>query len=125
MPMSIVEVGALELGAMEFEHVTSRIIWDGAHVKLADTKGHHAAAAVNVVVDVDLSGSVPAYHAAGDVAGFNWKEGKVDADLSLDTFGSGLETIANLRAEGSFKARNVDPDYPFHAEGCFQFAWGE
>ena len=117
-----VELGVLDLGPMEFDHLSSRVIWDGTHIKLADLKGHHGLSALNAAADVDVSGNSPAYVVAGDVTGFSWKDGKVDADLSLDTSGAGLETLANLHAEGSFKAHNVDPDYP-SIEGCFQFGF--
>jgi hypothetical protein len=118
----MIDVGLLDLGEYSFDHFTSRVIWDDTHVKLAGAKARFDGASVAAVLEVDLTGNAPAYHAAGDVAGLAWKGGKVDADLSMDTSGAGLETLANLRAEGSFRARGVDMEYN-SMEGCFQFGW--
>lgn len=116
----IVDIAAMDLGTVEFDHVTSRVIWDGPHVKLAAAKAHTSGGSVAALLEADLTGNAPAYHAAGDVAGMAWKGGKVDADLSLDTSGAGLETLSNLRAEGSFNARGMDANYT-SMQGCFQF----
>jgi hypothetical protein len=119
----LIEAASVNLGGLDFEHVTSRMIWDGVHVKLADTKARYAAANLAALLEADLSGNAPSYHGAGNISGLAWKGGKVDANLTMDTSGAGLETLTNLRAEGSFHARDVDLDYP-SMEGCFQFLWG-
>ncbi len=116
-----IDIGLLDLGGFDFDHLSARVIWDGAHVKLASAKTRFGGAAVDAIVFTDLSGNVPSYHAVGDVTGVTWKAGKVNADVSLDTSGAGLETLANLRAEGSFRARDVDAGYT-SMQGCFQFS---
>jgi hypothetical protein len=116
-----IDVGLLDLGGFAFDHLSGRVIWDGPRVKLAGAKTHYQGAAVTALVEADLTGNAPSYHASGDVAGLPWKSGRVDADLSADTSGTGLETLANLRAEGSFKTRDVDMDYS-SMQGCFQFS---
>jgi len=111
----------LELGGRAFEHVNSRVIWDGAMVKLTGATARVEAAGVTTQLEADLTGSEPSYHAAGSILGMPWKGGKVDADVVLDTSGSGTAALANLRAEGSFRAKDIDTAYPSIA-GCFQFA---
>jgi hypothetical protein len=117
------DIGTLDLGGFVFDHVTSRVIWDGPHVKLANTSGRYAGSALSALLEADLSGNTPSYHGAGDVTGVPWKGGKVDADLSFDTAGAGLALLSNLRAEGSFRAREIDMEYT-SMKGCFDFAWG-
>jgi hypothetical protein len=118
-----IDIGALDLGGFAFEHMSSRVIWDGAHLKLAGTKAHFSGGSVTALVEADLTASVPLYHAAGSIAGFGWRGGKVSADMTVDTSGAGAETLGNLRADGSFNARGVEMNYT-SMEGCFQFAWG-
>ena len=122
-----IDIGTLALAGLEFDHLTSRLIWDGALVKLAAAKarlaGGPAGATITALIEADLTNLSPLYHGAGEIKGLAWKGGKIDADLSFDTSGAGTETLTNLRAEGSFNARDVDLDYTSMA-GCFQFAWG-
>jgi hypothetical protein len=117
----VIDVGALNLDGFAFDHFSTRVIWDGAHVKLAGAKARHAGGTISAVIDADLSGYAPSYHLAGDVAGIAWKGGKVEADLSADTSGTARDLLANLHSEGSFKARDLDLQYTSMA-GCFQFS---
>jgi hypothetical protein len=119
----IIEIATLDLGGFDFDHFSSRLIWDGAHLKLADTKAHLGAGSVTGLLEADLAGAAPLYHGAGSVAGMPWKGGKVTADMVLDTSGTGGETLTNLRAEGSFTAHDIDAEYP-SMDGCFLFNWG-
>jgi len=78
---------------------------------------------VSAEVEADFTGNVPSYHAVGDATDLTWKAGKINADMSVDTSGLGMDALANFRAEGSFNARDVDPEY-VSIGGCFQFALG-
>ena len=116
------DIGTLDLAGSEFDRFSTRVIWDGAHIKLAAAKARYGEGTVSAVIDADLTGYAPSYHLAGDVKGMAWKSGKMDADLSADTSGAGINMLANLRAEGSFDARDLDMEYTAMA-GCFQFSW--
>ena len=116
----IIEAGTLDLGQFVFDHVSSRVIWDGARLRLAGLKARYETASVGALIEADLTGNAPSYHGSGDVTGLPWKGGKVDADLVADTSGAGVETLGNLRAEGSFRARDVEMNYR-SMQGCFQF----
>jgi len=118
----IIDIGALNLAGSDFDRFTTRVIWDGARIKLAGVRGHYAGGTVTGAIDADLTGHVPSYRLAGDVTGIAWRGGRVDADLSADTSGAGLAMLANLRAEGSFNARALDLEYTSMA-GCFEFSW--
>jgi hypothetical protein len=117
-----IDIGVLDFAGSGFDRFSARVIWDGARIKLAGAKARYAGGTVTAVIGADLTGHVPSYHLAGDVAGIAWKGGKVDADLSADTSGAGIGLLANLRSEGSFNARDLDLDYTSMA-GCFQFSW--
>jgi hypothetical protein len=117
-----VDIGTLSLAGSDFDHFSTRVIWDGTRIKLAGAKAHYDGGTVSGLIDADLTGRVPTYHVAGDVAGIAWRGGKVAADLSADTSGAGTDILANVRAEGSFQARDLDLEYTSMA-GCFQFSW--
>jgi hypothetical protein len=117
----MIDIGTLDLAGADFERFSTRVIWDGARIKLAGAKARYAGGTVTAAIDADLTGHAPSYHLAGDIAGIAWKGGKVDADLSADTSGAGIAMLVNLRAEGSFNARGLDVDYPL-MDGCFQFS---
>jgi len=117
------EIGLLTLGGFDFAHVATRMLWDGPRVKFAGAKARYGNAAVNsAIIEADLNNNAPVYHGAGNVSGVSWKGGKVDADLNLDTAGAGLETLGNLRAEGSFTAHDMNAEYS-SMQGCFLFNW--
>jgi hypothetical protein len=118
----ILDIATLNLAGFDFDHFSTRVLWDGVHLKLAAIKARYAGGAVTAIIDADLTGYVPAYHLAGDVTGIAWKGGKVDADVSADTAGAPKDMLANLHSEGSFKARDLDLDYTSMG-GCFQFSW--
>jgi len=118
----ILEIGALNFAGSDFDRFSTRVIWDGTRIKLAGSKARYAGGAVSGVIDADLTGHAPSYHLAGDVAGIEWKGGKVNADLFADTSGAGAQMLVNVRAEGSFDARGLDLDYS-SMSGCFQLSW--
>ena len=115
------DIGTLDLGGLPFERFSTRMLWDGVHVKMSDAKARYGGGAVQARIDADLTGYTPSYHLAGNAAGIPWKGGKVDADLSADTSGTGKDLLANLHSEGSFKAHDLDLDYE-SMSGCFQFS---
>ncbi len=116
------DIGTLSLAGSDFDHVSTRVIWDGARIKMADTKAHYSGGTVSAIIDADLTGHVPSYHLAGDLAGIAWRGGKVSADLFVDTSGAGADILTNVHAEGSFNARDLDLEYTT-MDGCFQFSW--
>jgi hypothetical protein len=116
------DIGTLNFAGSELERFSTRVVWDGARIKLAGTKARYGGGSVSGAIDMDLTGYAPSYHFAGDVAGVEWKGGRVNSDLTADTSGAGTDMLGNLRAEGSFDARGLDLDYA-SMTGCFQFAW--
>jgi hypothetical protein len=116
------EFGSLVIHDIEFDAVKSRLLWLGPRVKLTAMQARAMGGGVSGLIDIDLSGSSPAYHLAGHLTGIPWKGGKVEAGAAVDTSGTGAQALLNLRAEGDFKARNVDLDYPA-ISGCYQLSW--
>jgi hypothetical protein len=98
------------------------VLWLGPRVKLTAMQARTMGGGVSGLIDIDLSGNSPAYHLAGHLTGVPWKGGKVDAGTAIDTLGTGPQALLNLRAEGDFKARDIDLEYPA-ISGCYQLSW--
>ena len=76
-----------------FNKVIDNVKRDGAKVIAYDvqfTEPSEDPAQDNALIEADLTGNSPAYHATGNVTALPWKGGKMDADLSVDTSGSGF-----------------------------------
>jgi len=105
-----ISVDALRLGAVDLNKVHARLIWNGASATLANISGAIDGGTVNGRLNVDLRAGEPVYHLAGHLKSLAWNGGTYDADASLDTSGTGLALLANLRSEGSFTGQSfTDP----------------
>lgn len=116
------DIAALTIDGFAFEHFKSRLLWDGVQCKLTGAQASFSGGSATARIDADLSGNAPVYHVAGNLKSIAWNNGKVDANFAFDTSGMGRDTLANLRSEGSFEAREIDPDYN-SIKGCYQFGW--
>ncbi|MDE3166413.1 MAG: hypothetical protein KGN36_11465, partial [Acidobacteriota bacterium] len=117
-----VQLGALLLAGARLEKVRTRVLWDVGRVQLENFGAAMVKAAISGDVDVNLRGTRPTYKVVAQVKGFPWQAGKLDADCSMETFGTGMQLLANLTGGGSFTAsgaewgsygvaRNVSGDY--------------
>ncbi len=57
---------------------------------------------------ITLRGSRPSYKLTGNVKGLPWQSGKVDAEGTLETFGTGRQLLANLTTEATFTSSSLD-----------------
>jgi hypothetical protein len=108
-----IEIDSLQLAGGRFEDASARLLWDGARVELVGLKARWEGASLAGRASADLSGAVPAYDAALSVKGLPWMDGTLDADTRVRASG------ASLRAEGSFRARDVSLDASASLSGCF------
>jgi len=72
-----------------------------------------------------LAGARPSYRVAARVKGLGWQSGRLDADGTLETAGTGAQLLANLKADGSFAGTALDfGQGPWrHSSGTFSLAW--
>jgi hypothetical protein len=85
-------------------------------------------AAVSGSVDVNLRGSRPTYKVTAKVKGLAWQAGKLDADGTIETFGTGLQLLGNVTGDGSFAAAGVDwGSYGVarNVSGDYTLAWSQ
>ncbi len=121
-----IQAGAFDLGGVHFTKLRARVIWEGTTVQFAGLQTRFGEAAFNGTATVRLAGRQPAYAVQGKLAGMPWRGGTVGAQGNLSTSGTGADLFANMKAHGSFDAREIDlaaPDAYDSMAGAFDWAW--
>ena len=103
-----VQFDALTLAGHRLENVRARLLWDGTRVELDGIQAKLDNAALSGDLSINLRGARPAYKVAAKVKGLEWQAGKVDAEGTLETFGTGAQLLANLTSEGAFTGAGLD-----------------
>ncbi|MEP6717420.1 MAG: hypothetical protein ABJC09_17760 [Terriglobia bacterium] len=122
----VIQAAALDLGSQHFTKIKTRVIWDGAQVRLSGLQGQLEKAVFSGAGIVDLAERQPNYRLTGKIAGVPWRSGTVEAEASLKTSGTGTELLSNMTAEGAFKGRRIDLaslETWDTIEGQFAWAW--
>ena len=65
-------------------------------------------AAITGRLIVGLRGVQPAYRLTAKLRGLNWQSGKLDAEGTLETSGTGAQLLANLKTEATFTGLALD-----------------
>jgi hypothetical protein len=121
-----VEIDDLLLGGVHLEKFRARVLWDVARVQLDAIHAGLDRAVLTGKLDVNLRGSRPNYRLTAKVKGMKWQSGKVDADSTVETFGTGMQLLTNAAAEGSFSGAAIDLGAlpPLRSvAGDYSFSW--
>jgi hypothetical protein len=103
----LIRIGALTAGDLTMHGVRSRVIWEGGAVQLLALQGRLDEGFFKGAGTLDITKSEPQYKLRGSVQNIAWNNGKVDLVGSVETLGSGLNLLLNLRGEGTFRARGI------------------
>jgi len=103
-----VQIDDLRLAGSHLQNVRARLVWDVTHVELDNLQAKLDRAAITGRLAINLRGSRPSYKLTGKVKGLTWQSGKVDAEGTLETSGTGNELLANLTSEGTFTGSALD-----------------
>lgn len=121
-----IQAASLDLGGARFRKVRARVIWEGTNVQFTGLESQFGDAAFAGGVTVRLAGRQPAYQVEGKLNGLPWRSGTVNAEGMLATSGTGIDLLANMRAQGSFEGKDLDlaalDDYDSIA-GLFEWSW--
>jgi hypothetical protein len=123
-----VAVDTLHLAGLEVRKVRGRLIWTGTSVVLADIAGGLQNGTIRGRLTIDLRGNDPVYRLAGQMKSVEWNGGTFDAEAALDTSGTGMALLANLRSDGSFTGQSFDGaplDQFDSVSGCYALRWAE
>ena len=94
--------------ALTCENFRARLLWDVARVQLDAIQAKVDRGVLTGKLDVNLRGSRPNYKLTSKIKGMSWQSGKVDADSTVETFGTGMQLMTNATAEGSFSGTDLD-----------------
>ena len=121
-----VQIADLSLGGSHLENLRARLVWDVAGVELDGLQARLDHAAITGKLAINLQGNRPSYKLTGKVKGLSWQSGKVDAEGTVETFGTGRQVLANLTSEATFTAAALDfgAISPWHSvSGSANLAW--
>jgi hypothetical protein len=103
-----VQVDDLAIAGAHLENFRGRLLWDVARAQLENLQASLDGAAITGKLDINLRGSRPNYRLAAKMKGVAWQNGKLDLNGTVDTFGTGIQLLTNLNAEGAFSGTNFD-----------------
>jgi hypothetical protein len=103
-----IQVDDLLVGGTHLGNVRGQLRWDAARVEIDNLQAKLERAAITGRLTIGLRGTQPVYKIAAKVKGFNWQSGKVDAEGTLETSGTGAQLLANLTSEAAFAAPALD-----------------
>jgi hypothetical protein len=102
------QIDDLLLAGAHLETFRARLLWDVARVQLEAIQAKVDRGVLTGKLDVNLGGSRPNYRLSSKIKGMSWQSGKVDADTTVETFGTGTQLMTNATAEGSFSGADLD-----------------
>jgi hypothetical protein len=103
-----VQIDDLVVDGVHLANVRAALRWDVARVELDSLQAKLDKAAITGRLIVGLRGAQPTYRLAGRVKGLNWQSGKLDAEGTLETSGTGAGLLANLKSEATFTGSALD-----------------
>jgi hypothetical protein len=118
-----VRAAEVRLAEWTLSNAAATVVWHGPRLEFRDVEGRAYEGAVTAEADADLAGAMPRYRLRLAWENVRWSGIESSGDGLLETAGLGSALFANLRAEGSFVARALDPDALLgleRAAGCYQ-----
>ncbi|MEO8372015.1 MAG: hypothetical protein ABI806_22720 [Candidatus Solibacter sp.] len=103
-----IQIDDLAIGGEHLENLRARILWDVARVQLEGLQANLGRASLTGRLDVNLRGSRPNYRLTSKLKGMAWQGGTVDAEATLETFGTGTQLLTNVTAEGAFAGSAIE-----------------
>ena len=122
-----IAVRSLNFGDTRLTVNTASLIWDGVSVKLSGIDGALDDSPVHGSLLLDLSNRTPRYCFEGKLEDFAYKGGRLDFSGRVESFGTGTDLLAGLRANGTFRGRSIQftPETEFRSvAGGFELTAG-
>ncbi len=121
-----VQIGDLSLAGARFEGLRARVTWVAEHVDLDALQATSSGAAVSGRLAINLRGLQPSYVLTAKLKGLDYLTGKIDAEGTIESFGTGAQLLTNLSSEGTFSGTGWDlgaQDLIRGMEGAFHLTW--
>lgn len=108
--------------------LSARFTWRGANLNFASLQLNLPEGLIRAHGTLNLASYSPVYHFSATATGFPWRGGLLSAEGECNTSGTGLDSLRNLKAAGTFSGENVQlsGDDSFSAvSGDFGFSFAD
>jgi len=103
-----IQVDDLLLGGLRLANVRAQLKWDGPRIEFDGLQAKLDRAAITGRLTVGVRTAQPSFQLTAKVKGFIGQSGKVDAEGTLETSGTGAQLLANLKSETAFTGSALD-----------------
>jgi hypothetical protein len=106
--------------------LSSRFVWLGPIVHFTSLQLAQGDLLVRAHGSLNLSSYSPRWNFQGSAVGFNWGGGLVNADGEWESSGTGMDSLRNLRANGTFSGEDISlspTDFFDSISGHFDFSF--
>jgi hypothetical protein len=120
------QIGDLLLAGRHLENLRAHLLWDVARVEIDAIQAKLERAAITGKLAVNLRTAQPSYKLTAKVKGLDWQAGKLDADGTVETSGTGSQLLVNLKSEGNFTGAGLDfgtPEACRGISGSYNLVW--
>ncbi len=122
-----VQIDDLSLGGFHIEGLRTRLLWVAERVDLSAIQATVGRAALTGNLGIGLRSARPSYRLTAKVKGLDYLTGKLDAEGTVESFGSGTQLLTNLSSEGTFTGAGWDlgAETAYRsAAGAYHLSWG-
>lgn len=102
-----VRIGQFAVHGVELGPLSTRFTWRGANLNFGSLQLNLPEGLIRARGALNLAADAPAWSFTATASGFAWRRGLLSAEGEFHTSGTGLESLRNLRAAGSFSGDNV------------------
>jgi hypothetical protein len=123
-----VQIDALILAGVRLQNFRARLLWDVARAELDSVQARIDRASVTGSLAVNLRGPRPVYRFTGKLKGLSWQSGRLDAEGTVESSGTGSQLRARLTSEGTFSGAALDFGAPGPLRsfaGGYHVAWSQ
>ncbi|MDP2999412.1 MAG: AsmA family protein [Bryobacterales bacterium] len=102
-----IEIGTLTAQDLRWEKLKARLAWTGPAIEVAELVSVWSQGKLKAKGSISLASVLPVYRLQGRLDGFSWRGAAIDVNGRLETVGSGVELLQNLKSAGTFSAADV------------------
>lgn len=123
-----VAIGRFAIDGADLGPLSGRFTWRGANLNFASLQLNLPEGLIRAHGTLGLASYSPVCHFAATATGFPWRGGLLSAEGEFDTTGTGVDSLRNLQAAGTFSGANVQlsADDSFSSvSGNFDFSFAD
>jgi hypothetical protein len=104
-----VSLGSLAVGDTALENVHARLLWNATEIEISDWRARAGDTQLaSGGGTISLQAGSPVYRLFSKWGGFPWQAGAMAGESIIQTSGTGVELLANLRSSGVFHGHGLE-----------------